>query len=224
MTDPLVSSAITACRRMVSMGADTALVLLQLAVDELALELPINIVEEDVSVVADTRVYAINAATMRVWACEWVTSSSPNDRRKLLATNVQELDAMEQSWRRRAASTPRRRYTTLLGDQKAVGLDPMPNETTSGGYPVLRVHGSRTMTLAADGNLPRNLQSATVLVAKACLRYAIEDNLDKRIGTLQGMYAEALQREKDGNAVIGFYDVEDAPQNFPYWMRCPVGV
>lgn len=213
-----VAAAIARCRRTVNMGSDIALELLQEALDEMSVELPINMAVEDLPAVADQREYAVSALTKRIWMVEWVWGSGEQERKRLDPTSVSALNASNGNWRRRASGTPFQRYTTLSADSRVVGVNPAPSEAASGGYPLIRVHESRTMTLTSVGNLPSGLLSIAAICYRACFKYAVENEMTKRLDSLAKLAEMSMQKEIEANVAIGFYDVEDPPSIAPHWL------
>ncbi len=214
-----VASAIARVLRIVNgIGETVALEYLQIVNDELAVELPLNLTTEDINVVAGTREYTLNVLDKRVWAAHWVATSAEGDERRLKATSISTLDHSYPDWRRRPRSRPTQRYLSLSGDSLVLGLDPKPNVTTSGGYPIVRCHVSRTSTLTANGNLPASLLSSDAHVFGAALRHAIDQQLSDRINSLKPFFDDAVLKEKLASAAVGFGDAEDPPSVTPNWL------
>ena len=193
---------------------------LQKANDYLATKLPLSLTSEDITtIVAGTREYAVSALMKRLWSAEWVMSSADGDSYDLKATSIPALNNSNPSWRRAPQGRPTRRYLSLSGDSVVIGLDPKPNLSTSGGYPLLRLYESRTTTLATDGNLPANILSAAAHVFYACWLHAVDNQIGDRIDTLWNAFQTALQMELDASAAAGFADVQDPPSLTPDWLR-----
>lgn len=213
-----VASAIDRCRQTVNMGNDIALKYLQEALDEMAVYLPVNMTVEDLPAVANQREYTLSVLAKRIWMVEWVTGATDSERRRLTPTNVSSMNSNQGNWRRVSSGTPSKRYAWLNGDSRVVGVLPAPSDSASGGYPLIRVHQSRTMTLTSGGNLPSGLLGLEAICLMACAKYAVVSGLDKRIATLQAGAEKAMQKEIEANAAVGFYDVEDPPSFAPNWL------
>lgn len=212
-----VAQGIDRCRRISNMGTDFALEYLQLALDELAAVVPVSMTYQDIPAVEDQQEYSLHRLCVRVASVEWIESET--HRVPLKATDVAKLNLQSPMWRNMPSGTPRERYTHLSGDSFVVGLFPKPNVGASGGYPLIRVHQSRTVDLASDGNLPLSLLSPNTLVYRACQLYAIDNKKSDDIQSLGAQYLECLERDRNASAAIGFFDEQDPPSLVPAWLR-----
>jgi hypothetical protein len=162
---------------------------------DLLRQLPLVTATEDLSVTSGTQEYAINEATVRIVAAEWVTSAT--ERRSLVVTDYDYLNSEEPNWRRRSAGTPSRVYLWRSATDYVVGIDPKPNTTTSGGYPVLRLHATRVGTLTATGSLPKGIINKDVYAYGAMLRFAMDNRTyADEVPTLKALFEEAVTAER----------------------------
>ncbi len=156
-------------------------------------QLPLDARTEDINMVANQQDYTYNEDDLVIWAGEMLYSST--DRRVLLMTDIQQLDALEPGWRNAAPSQPGRMALWRDSSGPIVTMIPAPIDTTSAGYPVLRLHVSRYEALTSDGNLPKGIASPDVYVWGAVARFCAEKE-PKRYALYKGLYDEAYKREE----------------------------
>lgn len=162
---------------------------------DLLRQLPLVTATEDLSVTSGTQEYAINEATGRIVAAEWVTSATT--REILTVTDFDYLNQEEPSWRSRGSGTPTRLYLWRSATDNVVGLDPKPNVTTSGGYPVVRLHVARFQTLTGGDSLPKSILSMDAYVYGAQMRFAMDNReYAGEVATLKSAYEEAIVLER----------------------------
>ncbi len=137
--------------------------------------LPLVVDTEDLTaLVAETQEYTLDEDIVRVWSVELFKSAT--DRRSLNPVEIPYLNVNEPLWRRRNSSDPTRFYIWRNTTSPVVGLDPKPNLTTTGGYPFIRLHVTRTATLARSSSLPTGIRSADVYVFGCCAKLAEDPN------------------------------------------------
>lgn len=162
---------------------------------DLLRQLPLVTATEDISVTASTQEYAINESTIRICAAEWVTSAT--ERSPLTVTDYDYLNSEERSWRSRSAGTPSRVYLWRSATDNVIGMDPKPDQTTSGGYPVVRLHVTRVATLTGGDSLPKSILTKDAYVYGAMLRFAMDNRTyADEIPMLKAMYDEAIAAER----------------------------
>jgi len=142
--------------------------------NELVTTLPIVVDTEDLTLVVSQQEYTLDADIVRVWSA--YLHKSTTDIRPLTAKDVSEMNIREPLWRRKNASDPTGFYVWRNTTEQVVGLDPKPISATSGTYPFVRLHVTRTATLTRSSDLPKAIMSTDVYVFGACARYANEPN------------------------------------------------
>jgi hypothetical protein len=88
-------------------------------------------------------------------------------------------------------------------------MDPKPNQTTSGSYPVLRLHVTRVAALSGGDSLPKSILTKDAYVYGAQLKFALDNRTyADEVPQLKALYDEAVARERK------VYD-----QRWPYRRR-----
>lgn len=162
---------------------------------ELLWELPLITTSEDISLTAGTQEYAVNAECIRIISAELVSSATV--RTPIEIVRKEYLDQVQPGWRSITRGTPSRMYLTRSTTAYTVGLLPIPVTTTSGGYPVLRLHESRTDELSTGDNLPQGLMTPDVYVYGALYRFALDNRAtDDEVAMFKKMFEESKQKER----------------------------
>lgn len=127
-------------------------------------ELDLRKTSTTVNVAEGVNEASLAATALKIDSVEYVRSSTARDFKVLLPTSIDELNNKETEWRRLENNEPDRFYLHTGTSGPVIGVVPAPNETTSGGYPILRIYFSQNETLTAGGTLYDDLPSAQVYV------------------------------------------------------------
>lgn len=130
-----------------------------------------------VSVTAGTREYALSTSSImaRIRSVQWLRSAT--DRSALCQTSTDWLDEHIPTWREMTQTTDRDEptyvYFTVKSDGlRYIGFHPIPDETTSSGYPSANLYGSVFGDVSADDSLPDVFPSLRVLTEGMKMFYA----------------------------------------------------
>lgn len=150
---------------------------------------------------------------------ESATSSIP-----LTAVTVDWMDAHISQWRTTTDTGTPSRYYIRWPDSSGVttegklviGLDPIPDTTTSTGYPILHLYGSEFTTLAATDKIPSRFSSMQVFVEGMKARYAANRDHEKH-----DFYRRNFEHELHKEKVFQSSQTEDvsAPRLEGVWMH-----
>ena len=102
-----------------------------------------------ISLTANTKEYSLTEEIMQVDYVHYRTSSSVAT--KLAEMGVEELNKIVADWRSAAAGTPTQFYLTANatnGGASMIGFHPTPDTSTSAGYPIVEVFGSKAESSA----------------------------------------------------------------------------
>lgn len=177
--------------------------------DDLLSLVPLNRTEEDISLVANQTEYTLNPSTVRVWEAEYLRSAT--DRRPLKGEDITRLALAQPTWRNMPAGVPRRFFIDRDEDEQIVGILPKPNVTTSGGYPIVKLHVTRTETLTRTSNVPVGI-SGDVYVFGAMARFFTDPNLAEYWNT-------RYMRQKESDVKkFKFMNVMAPPATAPGWL------
>lgn len=210
-----VQSQIDRLKRMFpDVTTAVALEYLQYANRELCFDIPIYLVEEDITLTSGTQTYAINSDDLRVWAAHYWQSSTYS--RPLTGVTLRGMELRHRGWRNTPASQPTKYVIYNELTVPTLLLFPKPNTTTSGGYPFVRLRVSRYVALTQGGNLPGGLIVPDVYALKAAEKYAIDHDLGSRLPMIQKQLKDAIYKNLQG---VDF-KVLDAPRQL-YGMVYP---
>ena len=127
------------------------------------------------SLVAGTRGYAYSEDILHVWAAAYYTSASSYTA--LIQTSPDELDAMTNGeWRGESNGTP----THWYDEGPNIGLYPIPDTTTSGGYPLVRLYCQKRRVLTTGDSLPGMIGEATPWVDYMAYLWAERRHRDEK--------------------------------------------
>ena len=208
-----VASAITRMRRkFTDISSATALEYLNLVHREILHLIPLSVVTEAISLTAGTYSYAINENDARVWAADYFLESG-GDPYRLQGTSYEELNKTQTLWRT-LQSQPTRYAIFRNADDLVLLLNPVPDTTTSGGYPIVNMYVTRITDLTDVGDLPVALRNTDVYVFGALYRWAIDMYDQKLVPMLKNLYDEAIRKEIDAHQV---FNVQAPPKTIPYF-------
>lgn len=139
-----------------------------------------NLVEEfrlvttttDLTLVAGTREYTLGDEYSAIWSAEYRASSTATPI-PVEPTSVDELDADYGAWRDFRRTEPRffYQYTDTNG-AAVVGFDALPQTSSSGGYPTVRLYVSKYVALTGGGNIPASVRDYKVYTWGLCCEFA----------------------------------------------------
>jgi hypothetical protein len=154
------------------MSETIALDLLNLEHGELLARYPLRETTLDfTSIVADTPEYALAETAIRVDAAYYY--SDADTPKQLEPLSVEEMDRMDPGWRTRDSGTPTHYYISASATSTGnLGLYPVPDTTTSSGYPKVTLYIRQNQTLGLSDNIPNGMLNYDAYLAGICLRYA----------------------------------------------------
>jgi len=133
---------------------------------------------QDINLTSGTQEYAYSADFMNVETVHYVTASGVSVN--LEPVEYSYLNKFERDWRDTAAGTPTRFYL-LVGDTTSgpmIGLDPKPNTTTSGGFPIITVRGTKTVDMAAGETIYDDIPNSLVYEYGICFHFARTERIE----------------------------------------------
>lgn len=144
----------------------------------------------DLTLVANTREYALGDQYSGIWSAEYRSSSTAQPI-PVEPTSVDELDSEYGAWRDFRSSEPRffYQYTDAAG-AAVVGFDRLPNTSSSGGYPTVRLYVSIYTALTALGSIPASVRDYKVYVWGLCCEFAKLRKRDE-LPVFQQLYEDA---------------------------------
>ncbi len=134
---------------------------------------------QDINLTNGTQEYAYSADFMNIESVHYVTASGVSVN--LEPVEYSYLNKHERDWRDTAAGTPTRFYLTV-GDTTSgpmVGLDPKPNTTTSAGFPIITVRGTKTVDMAAGETIYDDIPNTLVYEYGMCFHFARTEHLEE---------------------------------------------
>lgn len=187
-----VTNVVTAVQRVYSMlqTSDVVGYLNEVRPDILR-RLRLRNTTQDISLTAGTDRYAVTTPMLGATAVEYIRSATASDRRVLDATNLETLDISYPNWRARESDEPRQYYFTDGTTGPLIGLFPEPDLSTSGGYPVVRIHYLDCNTLSSGDTISDNLLSPMLYVHAICKRYAEDRGLED-VGLRMQLFTDEL--------------------------------
>lgn len=158
--------------------------------------IPLYKTTEDITLVAGTREYALNEATVRVWHADYLESSTAEPE-GLIATQIEWLNQNVPGWRNTEEARPREYYTDYdLSDLK-IGFNPIPETSSSGGYPTVRLYVSRIrLSAGLSDTVPKGLTSDEVYKTGLRWLWAQETRLEEA-EYWRGLYEKHLLEEEE---------------------------
>lgn len=184
-------------------------------------------VEQDVesfNLTAGTREYEMDYDPRMVNVRCVVLVESSTSFTHLVPRSTDWLDKNVHGWRNTTdRGTPDSFYIEAV-DSAAVttegkivlGLDPIPDTTTSGGYPVVKVYGTVYEILAATDKIPAIFPNVEVFAAGMRAKYA-----GARDASRAAMFEEQYSRwtHKTLAAINGLVEDADHPRIVPDWLE-----
>lgn len=102
------------------------------------------------SLVDGTGEYTLDDTTLRVWSARYVRTSAEGNEKQLIPISVDELDVAKSNWRAEGDAEPD--YFYIRGQK--IGFYPVPDDTTSGGYPKVDTEVTKYTTLTGASTMP----------------------------------------------------------------------
>lgn len=192
-----------------------ALEYLQYANRELAFDMPLYTLEEDITLDGTNYDFSINANDVRVWSATYKFSATMN--KPLTAVSIRELELDYPSWRVVSSSIPNVYSVFKSSDTMKIRLHPTPGTATTAGYPIVTLRVSRHVDLDSGGNLPAGLVAPDVYAVKAAHMYALDHGHVDRIQILEPMLRALITKNLQGFDFM----VADAPAKVMTGYRFP---
>ena len=192
-----------------------ALEYLQYANRELAFDMPMYTVEEDIQPDGTNNTFTLNDDDLRVWSATYKYSATYS--KPLIATTLREMELDYSNWRNTPENIPNVYCVYKEGDDLKVMFYPSPSVAYSGGYPKITLRVSRHVELTAISDLPTGLVVPDVFCYKAAVMYAADHGHADRVQMYDKMYHEAIVKNLQGFD----YRVVDAPPKTKPAFRFP---
>ncbi len=125
---------------------------------------------QDINVSAGVQEYAYSPDMLKIETAHFYTADGVSSN--LEPAEFSYLNKFERDWRDAAAGTPVRFYLTGTETGPMIGLDPKPGAATSGGFPIVRLHGTKVNVLLAGGTIYDDMPNTLAYEAYICFRYA----------------------------------------------------
>ena len=225
MANLLASNVIDSFQRTYPQCNDTdALVLYAEVLLEVLALLGIEGGTEDFNLTDGTREYELtyDPQILSTRAAYYVTAAGTAT--KLTPVTTDWMDRNIDQWRiTTETGTPDKFYidsptsAALTTQGKLViGLDPIPDTTTSGGYPILRIYGPEWENPAATSDVPQAITNVRVLIEGMKRNYAS----DRDTTETWLRYSDAFGRELSKAKALIDNQIEDLnePQIVPQWL------
>lgn len=162
--------------------------------------LPARNTSVDISLTDGTQEYDYNVDITRTQSVLFKETSDPSTWVRLEATNVDELNLKNPSWRSDdTEGSPTKYYVTsaVSSDtaKPVIGFLPIPDTTTSGGYPKVTAFVTQWASLTSSETMPSNFIDDHVIVFGMCYYWAIRSGRDvNEIGKWNKLYENELGR------------------------------
>ncbi|MGV3613835.1 MAG: hypothetical protein ACO1SV_00750 [Fimbriimonas sp.] len=136
---------------------------------------------------------------------------APGSWQALQGTTVDLLARLEPGWRSGGSpGTPQRYYVDQASDgdsgQRVIGFDPIPDASTSGTYPRVRIYAVQTAEITEGEPVPVGIFTDDVILYEMAYRWAVRQD-PGRVGLWKAMRDEAV----GDNANVGKSFVDEAP-------------
>lgn len=151
-----------------------------------------------ISLTDGTREYDLGDTTLLVNSVVFVNSATEDDFYPLDAMSVDHLDYEDPRWRGRIAEDSPTLYylrnvTSSDTSKQVIGFDPIPDTTTSAGYPIVKVYCQQEGTITTSETVPPQLLSDQIYIYKMAQMYAAEKD-QKKYQFFSALYEEEFQR------------------------------
>lgn len=181
---------------------EKGLVYAQQVLDELVAEIPgiRDTVETSISLTAGTREYALGTTYVarRIHTASYIESATSRKRLELVTKS--ELDVRVPDWLQMTDSSERGApiycYFTdaaNAADAKStrkIGFHPIPDTTTSSGYPIAELRVSTVKTVAAADDIPAAFHHGRVFTAGIKFKYAQDRGSVEEMARFRQEYAD----------------------------------
>ena len=162
-----------------TLSSANALIYAQDVWDEITFDLRVLQDDRDISLVAGTPEYSLTGLFIRrIYSATYYLNATQSW--ELRAVQKRSLDLSSPGFRVQANSDPSRFYSETKEDGTgvmAVGLDPKPPTTTSGGYPILKIWAAKNSTLALATVLPDAIDSMQPILSGIRAKHAYAERL-----------------------------------------------
>lgn len=213
MASVLVSSIITEFRyTFPDCDATLALTLFNRVHGDLLEMLPLKVTQEDITLTAADYEYSLNERTLKIWSADYLRSAT--DVKRLIEVDYERYNRETPNWRVSPQGEPSQYSIWRSGVTLGLYCYPVPQTTTSGGYPIIRLDVSRTEELLSSEYTPVGLGSADIYFTGMCKRYArIRKRDEYKFWSEQ--FTEELKRERD---TWDSRAVQTPPSVTPSWL------
>ena len=179
-------------------------------------EIKVRTAEVTLSLVAGQREYTISEVNQQVNFAIYKPSVTSSGWKQLKETSLDRLSVIEPGWQSNSDSdsAPSRYYFTAVasGDTSIlkIGLDPIPDTTTSGGYPCVVLNVTQNSTLTGSETVPEGLLNNDPYLFYMAYKYASRQDAVKK----QYYYEEYVKALADNQEFFEKKLVLDRPFQF----------
>lgn len=174
----------------------------------------------DISLTAGTREYDLAETAIQIRAAYYVRSATAGDFQQLDETSTDKMDLLDTGWRNRTTQSQPRLYfvNSLVNSntsKKRIGFDPIPDTTTSGGYPKVTLYITQHTDLVGADTLPTQVQDSQIYLDGMSWLFAKEQGLADR----DEWKVEFEKRCSEEAAFINRILRQDVSIYYPTWIR-----
>jgi len=155
--------------------------------------------EVTLNVTDGTREYAFDVDVTAIQEIIYKPTADETGWVVLSATNIDKLDASDPYWRTDLTEGPPDTYYIKGAPdsdtaKNMIGFIPIPDTTTSGGYPIVAMQVTKWAALTASETMPSNLLNDNVLVYGMRYYWAIERDDDNAIQKWKTLYEDEISK------------------------------
>lgn len=163
------------------------------------------------SLTEGTREYDLDSDVTAIREAYYQVSADPTTWRVMNGVSIDRLARTESSWRANTTESESWRYYTRAdsdGDsgKKVIGLDPLPIETTSAGYPNVTLYTIMRSDLSGSEEMPAFLPTDDWFIYEMAFRFAVVKDAPRA-----GYWDEVRKREEALVVTTLKGDVDEVP-------------
>lgn len=154
-----------------------------------------------INMVDGTQEYDLAAPNQLIHSVVYYVSATEGDYQVVDPTSVDHLDVLDPTWRARLdEGNPLQYYLRNVPDtdssKQVIGFLPIPDTTTSAGYPIIKVYCHQEGTITTTETLPPQILSDQIYIYKMGEIYSAEHDLRKNPA-----WVDLYEREYQRNVV-----------------------
>ena len=175
--------------------------LLEDVIKEIYSRIPVRNSSVNVNLTDGQQSYTLNAEITKIHQVIYKPNANEENWVRLDGTNTDKLDLTEPRWRTDLAEGAPTTYfiTSSPSSDSAhnhIGFLPIPDPTTSGGYPIVTIFGTINATLSTSETMPENLLNDNVIVFGMCYYWCLRIKNLEDIGLWENRYLNELTKNE----------------------------